>query len=253
MAYAESDLVIPALEALRENAAGLRTEDLIKILTERLEPAGRDSEILSGRRDTYFSQKVRNLKSHNTLERRGLATYDKGVFHITEEGKQYAISGIGEIAQALQDQGFSEDERKEAYEQDYGGILVEEGRVSYRNQRIRQRSSFLTEIARKRFLDIHGKLRCAGCDFDFEEQYDGRGKGYIEIHHLKPIHEHDIEGEKQIAEKALEKLVPLCSNCHRMIHRERDNLLSLEELRELIQRSVVEASEQARSNTEQAS
>jgi len=239
MAYTEPDLVIPALEALRESPEGLRTEDLIRILTERLEPTGRDSEILAGRRDTYFSQKVRNLKSHNTLERHELATYDDGVFHITEKGKQYALSGIGEVAQALQDQGFSEDERKDAYEQDYGDILVEEGRVSYRNQRIRQRSRLLTEMARKKFLDNHGKLRCAGCGFDFEEQYDGRGKGYIEIHHLKPIHEHDIEGEKQIAEKALEKLVPLCSNCHRMVHRERDNLLSLEELRVLVQQSTV--------------
>lgn len=243
MAYAESDLVIPALEALRENPTGIRTEGLIKILTERLEPAGKDSEILPGRRDTYFSQKVRNLKSHNTLERHGLATYDNGVFNITEKGKKYVLSGAGEIAQALQDQGFSEEDRKEAYERDYEGILVEEGRVSYRNQRIRKRSRLLTEMARRRFLDVDGKLRCAGCEFDFEEQYNGRGKGYIEIHHLKPIHEHDIKGEEQIAEKALEKLVPLCSNCHRMIHRERDNLLSLEELRELIKRSVIEATE----------
>ena len=208
-------------------------------MTEKLEPTGRDSEILAGRRDTYFSQKVRNLKSHNTLERHELSTYDDGVFQITEKGKQYILSGIGEIAQALQDQGFSEDERKDAYEQDYGDILVEEGRVSYRNQRIRQRSRLLTEMARKKFLDHHGKLRCAGCGFDFEEQYDGRGKGYIEIHHLKPIHEHDIEGEEQIAEKALEKLVPLCSNCHRMVHRERDNLLSIEELRVLIQQNKI--------------
>jgi hypothetical protein len=74
MAYTESDLVVPALEALRENTWGLRTEDLIRILTERLEPADRDREILSGRSDAYFSQKVRNLKTHNTLERRGLAT-----------------------------------------------------------------------------------------------------------------------------------------------------------------------------------
>lgn len=239
MAYTEPDLVIPALEALRESPEGLRTEDLIRILTERLEPTGRDSEILAGRRDTYFSQKVRNLKSHNTLERHELATYDNGVFRITEKGKQYALSGIGEVSQALQDQGFSEDERKDAYEQDYGDILVEEGRVSYRNQRIRQRSRLLTEMARKKFLDDHGKLRCAGCGFDFEEQYDGRGKGYIEIHHLKPIHEHDIEGEEQIAEKALEKLVPLCSNCHRMVHRERDNLLSIEELRVLIRQNKI--------------
>lgn len=235
MIYAESDLVIPALEALQESREGLYTEDLIKILTERLEPVGRDAEILAGRRDTYFSQKVRNLKSHNTLVRHGLAKYDAGVFHITETGRQYVMSGIGEVAQALQDQGFSENERKIAFEQDYVDILVEEGRVSYRNQRIRKRSRLLTEMARKKFLDTHGRLHCAGCGFDFEEQYDGRGKGYIEIHHLKPIHEHDVEGEKQIAKIALKKLVPLCSNCHRMVHRERDNLLSLEEIRILVQ------------------
>ena len=77
-----------------------------------------------------------------------------------------------------------------------------------------------------------------GADLILKSSTMGWGKGYIEIHHLKPIHEHDIEGEKQIAEKALEKLIPLCSNCHRMVHRERDNLLSLEELRILVKQNI---------------
>lgn len=67
MRYAESDLVSPTLEILAEYSDGVDTSFLIKELTNRLNPEGQDMEILPGRQDTYFSQKVRNLKSHNTL------------------------------------------------------------------------------------------------------------------------------------------------------------------------------------------
>lgn len=49
-----------------------------------------DQGIISGRNDSYFSQKrVRNLKSHNTLTKSHYATYKQGLFTITGEGKRY--------------------------------------------------------------------------------------------------------------------------------------------------------------------
>ena len=54
---------------------------------------------------------------------------------------------------------------------------------------------------------------CRVCGFNFEENYGELGKGFIEVHHLKPLssydNEHDIE---------LDDLISLCSNCHSMIH-----------------------------------
>lgn len=70
----ESQLVLPALYLLSKSENGyVSTRDLITKLTEVMNPTGQDAAILAGRADTYFSQKVRNLKSHNTLQRQRYA------------------------------------------------------------------------------------------------------------------------------------------------------------------------------------
>lgn len=63
-------------------------------------------------------------------------------------------------------------------------------------------------------IAIHG-TRCAACDFDFGVAYGAVGDGYIEVHHLEPVH---AMGAPRVVDPANE-LVPLCSNCHRMAHR----------------------------------
>ena len=61
----ERELVIPALRLAGEQPEGfITTAKLIIELEAIFDPAGRDAEILHGRGDTYFSQKVRNLISH---------------------------------------------------------------------------------------------------------------------------------------------------------------------------------------------
>ena len=81
---------------------------------------------------------------------------------------------------------------------------------------------------REKAIKIHG-LHCFVCNFNFEENYGDWGKGYIEVHHLKQISDYDEEGEE--TDPATD-LVPLCSNCHRMIHRKKKMMLSLDGLRE---------------------
>jgi hypothetical protein len=103
--YSEPELVLPALVLLDLRQAGLTTSDLIRELTIILKPDGHDGEILAGRNDTYFSQKVRNLVSHRTLEGRGLETYDPDGQHhsITAAGRRYIAEARerGEVAQQL--------------------------------------------------------------------------------------------------------------------------------------------------------
>jgi 5-methylcytosine-specific restriction protein A len=60
----------------------------------------------------------------------------------------------------------------------------------------------------------HG-TRCIVCGFDFERHYGPFGAGYVEIHHLLPVHL--MDSPRVI--NPLEELVPLCSNCHSMVHR----------------------------------
>lgn len=87
---------------------------------------------------------------------------------------------------------------------------------------------------RKEAIKIHG-TRCMVCDFDFEEVYGELGKDFIEVHHTKPLFslEHEVEVNPE------EDLVCLCSNCHRMIHRRRDKIMSVEELKELMEERSV--------------
>ncbi|MBT2736208.1 HNH endonuclease [Bacillus sp. ISL-7] len=82
---------------------------------------------------------------------------------------------------------------------------------------------------RKKAIEIHG-LKCVACGFNFEEVYGERGKDFIEVHHVKPL---STIGEEVTIEPK-EDLVPVCSNCHRMIHRRKDDVLTVEELKFMI-------------------
>ncbi len=91
----EKELIIPALSIMNKTEGGtVSTTDLINQLTEDLKPTGEDLDILENRSDTKFSQKVRNLKSHNSFT--DLAKYtpptskkESGTFTILEQGKLY--------------------------------------------------------------------------------------------------------------------------------------------------------------------
>jgi 5-methylcytosine-specific restriction protein A len=62
------------------------------------------------------------------------------------------------------------------------------------------------------------KCKCNICEFDFEEKYGDLGKDYIEVHHITPIGKlSSAIGYEGTDPK--KDLIPLCSNCHSMIHR----------------------------------
>lgn len=72
-------------------------------------------------------------------------------------------------------------------------------------------------------LDIKG-YDCEICGFSFEKMYGEIGKNYIHVHHLKPLSE--IKEEYVMNPK--EDLIPVCANCHAMIHRNSDQLSMIE-------------------------
>jgi 5-methylcytosine-specific restriction protein A len=65
-------------------------------------------------------------------------------------------------------------------------------------------------------LQIHGKT-CAVCGFDGSSTYGRNGEGLIHVHHLLEIagvgKEYEVDPSKD--------LIPVCPNCHAMIHRRR--------------------------------
>lgn len=235
MIYTESDLVMPTLVYLSSTEGGVSTSELIEHLQDILKPEGKDAEILEGRNDTHFSQKVRNLVSHRTLEIKGLAKYERiennGLHKITDKGRIYIEENIDGF-DFIESNGFSEEERKQVIDSDFSDLIIEEGYIRSNHVQTKSRSKKLVEIAKKHF-SIKDKIYCDGCRFNFEDFYGEIGKGFIEIHHLKPIFVYDGNVEQSI-EEALKNVVPICSNCHRIIHRKRSNVLPIETLREII-------------------
>ena len=69
MIYSESDLIIPVLACISSEKEGVTTSELIRFLEENLKPTGKDKEISKNRKDTRFSQKVRNIVSHRTTKK----------------------------------------------------------------------------------------------------------------------------------------------------------------------------------------
>ncbi|KHE93077.1 MAG: HNH endonuclease [Candidatus Scalindua rubra] len=70
--------------------------------------------------------------------------------------------------------------------------------------------------ARKDCLAHHGYF-CTVCGFDFEKVYGDLGKGFIHVHHIRPLGK---AGEAYEVDPVVD-LIPVCPNCHAMIHREK--------------------------------
>ncbi|MEU3183098.1 HNH endonuclease [Streptomyces sp. NPDC006923] len=88
-----------------------------------------------------------------------------------------------------------------------------EGRLLMRRHRARERNKALRKRKITSVLQRGGPLACEACGFDFEKVYGFRGAGYIECHHVLPLHVAG-EGRTKLSDLAL-----ICANCHRMIHR----------------------------------
>ena len=62
--FTESKIAVEAVKVIEEYGE-LTMGELIGMLIERMQPSGHDMDIIANRNDTYFSQKVRNLRSHS--------------------------------------------------------------------------------------------------------------------------------------------------------------------------------------------
>ena len=80
--------------------------------------------------------------------------------------------------------------------------------------------------ARKRCLAKKG-YKCYICGFDFEKTYGEYGKEFIEVHHINPVSMNKRETNPE------KDLIPICSNCHSIVHRKRNTVLDVEELKKI--------------------
>jgi predicted HNH restriction endonuclease len=109
---------------------------------------------------------------------------------------------------------------------------AEEGGVITAMHRRYERNSALVQAKKKKALAALGTLACETCGFDFRERYGEHGEGFIECHHVTPVHALKPGSKTKLGDLRL-----LCSNCHRMIHAGR-RWLTIEELVAIIYRAT---------------
>ncbi|QQC89479.1 HNH endonuclease [Streptomyces alfalfae] len=100
-------------------------------------------------------------------------------------------------------------------EDDDTGVTAVEGRLLVRRALARERDPKLRRLKIKQARQGGRPLRCEVCDFDFAQAYGPLGEGYIEVHHVTPLHASGTRSTR------LDDLACLCANCHRMCHKNR--------------------------------
>jgi 5-methylcytosine-specific restriction protein A len=98
--------------------------------------------------------------------------------------------------------------------------------------RVRERNRELVKRKRAAVLRETGRLACEACDFDFNDRYGEHGRGFIEVHHLLPLHALSPGSRTRLQDLAI-----LCANCHRMVHA-KSKWLTLLQLKELLAEAV---------------
>lgn len=99
----ESDLILPALKIIKEAGwKGIQTSGLIPALRKLLLLSQEDTEILQWRKDDKFSQKVRNLVSHRTLEGKWYVVFQDWSFVLTQGWENYLQTHNNELQKVLE-------------------------------------------------------------------------------------------------------------------------------------------------------
>ena len=88
--------------------------------------------------------------------------------------------------------------------------------------------------ARNKCIEFHGS-KCKICGMDFGKRYGALGEGFIHVHHLKPLH--TIGKDYTVDYK--NDLIPVCPNCHAMIHRINNvEYLTVNQIKEILSNAI---------------
>ena len=85
--------------------------------------------------------------------------------------------------------------------------------------------------ARRKCIAYHGAT-CRVCGFDFAETYGEIGRGLIHVHHLTPLSE--VDGTYEVDPR--HDLIPVCPNCHAIIHK-RKPTFTIEEVKAFLRQA----------------
>ena len=84
-------------------------------------------------------------------------------------------------------------------------------------------------VARKKCIEHYG-ARCFICKMQFEERYGSLFAGLIHVHHKTPL---QFQKEEYDVDPILD-LIPVCPNCHMVLHSKKDGVYTPEEVIEFL-------------------
>jgi 5-methylcytosine-specific restriction enzyme A len=201
--------------------------ELSQTLNSLFGDQAKDASLFRNHNGVYM--KLANFRAvdpmHTSQGKRGLSRGGAGVAELWEEFSNHGdelkliASAIREAAAAgISPQPDDDDEMAEALE----------GRLLTRMHLTRERNRVLIRKKREAVLRETGRLACEVCSFDFSTTYGTHGTGFIEVHHVSPLHT-----LKPGSRTRLQDLAVLCANCHRMIHF-KPNWLTVSALKEML-------------------
>ena len=153
--------------------------------------------------------------SLEALQEHGLQGPLAGVVEVKDERLLHFIHGE-ESADTITEQDSTYEVDYPADANLYEGAVVQV--LANRYERNRK--------AREQCVATKG-TRCAVCGMDFQDKYGDIGRDFIHVHHLVPISSIGKEYELNVERD----LVPVCPNCHYMLHR-KNPPYTVEELRD---------------------
>ena len=147
---------------------------------------------------------------------------------LREHGLKGNIQGSMKLTGELQDyvMSFFENDLTKGYYPDEVSPTLKEGNSKIVTVNVYERNP----LARKHCIDHYG-VQCQVCDLNFENTYGEVWKEFIHVHHIIPLH----KIQKGYIVNPITDLIPVCPNCHAMLHRKENGLyLSIEQLRNRI-------------------
>ncbi|MBQ9204853.1 MAG: HNH endonuclease [Prevotella sp.] len=191
------------------------------------EPFWTDKELYYSNYVTFYAR-LRLLEEYTDdvlslhhLHEHGYQGIPRSVRECKDEGLiEFLLHPHQTVNDDVYDVDYPEDDEK-LYE---GALITVKANKYERNQKARREC-----VAQKGY-------QCLVCGRDFEATYGEIGKRFIHVHHLTPIssigQEYELNVEKD--------LVPVCPNCHYMLHR-KDPPYTIEELKEKLQEAAAPA------------
>jgi predicted HNH restriction endonuclease len=81
------------------------------------------------------------------------------------------------------------------------------------------------------FTGVLGGVKCSICGFDFGQVYGADFEGKIHVHHIEPL----SKIRKTYKVSPINDLIPVCPNCHLVLHSKKDGVYTPEEVRGMIE------------------